>query len=425
MLRRFVTTLAVTWLALPAAATATGFADVARALDDADWTKARQLATEADEAAQHGDFYAAYVQARSFGDQGNCGAAIEIYNALLEAQPYFLPAVEQSFICASQLGDETLAVRNLDRALAILPPGSQRDVIADLKQSILARGQVNFSGYLDVAPSSNANRQTYSETLGPLVISEEARAKNGVLFKAGLVAAKSVYYNADMAVTAVARAEFEYDTVREMLFPSLTAELPITLGARNELTTIFTPFVTAGFEDAEYSRLKAGVRVRSTLSIAENVQINASASLYESVYRFTPWRDGTTIETAIGSSWSVAPTTLLSVTTRVEHVATDQVDMARTMASIEGRVDHAFDEGLLLGASLELGQRWHNRPPPLSLGPNQQDNFYTVRVEGSHREFSVGPFMPTFYYEFTDQQSDNVFYEYDSHDFGVHLRARL
>lgn len=72
----------------------------ARSLDDADWVMARHLATEADEATQHGDLYSVYVQARSLEDQGNCAAAIEIYEALLEAQPYFLPAAEQNFVCA-------------------------------------------------------------------------------------------------------------------------------------------------------------------------------------------------------------------------------------------------------------------------------------------------------------------------------------
>jgi hypothetical protein len=61
----------------------------------------------------------------------------------------------------------------------------------------------------------------------------------------------------------------------------------------------------------------------------------------------------------------------------------------------------------------------------MSVGPNQTDTFVRARADIAHQNFVVGPFMPAVYYQFQTQWSDNVFYQFTSHDIGVTLRARI
>jgi hypothetical protein len=77
---------------------------------------------------------------------------------------------------------------------------------------------------------------------------------------------------------------------------------------------------------------------------------------------------------------------------------------------------------LLLGVEGTMGQRWHWRPAPFQLD-DQVDRFATGRIEASHRDITFGALMPSIYYEYTNSWSDNVFYDYESHDIGLTLRA--
>lgn len=406
-----------------AQAQAPGFSSIQNAVDEGKWAEADQLARAADAAAGHGDFYRAYVVARSLTASGQCVAALPIYDALLNVSPFFLPAVEQAYLCDVSAGDTAAAIDRLDVLLSILPEGTQRESVLRVRQGLVP--SVEWSGYIDVAPSTNANRQTGEERLGPLTIAPEARGQAGILISGGLTSTVPIARNPDMSLVAVGRLEWDYDTARELFAHSLTAELPFTFGTLGGAVVGIAPYATVGFEDGEYARFRYGIRGTLSQNVLPTVGMYASGAIYANQYRFLPHRNGIAATVNAGMTWSASPSTLIHASGAAKHDATDDQDYATTEVSARIGMDHAFDEGLILGLKGELGWRWHNRPPPLSSGANQTDWFGLVRVEGSHRDFTIGPFMPTAYYQFSTQTSDNAFYTYESHDIGVRLRAKF
>lgn len=420
---RLIVLLTILLLSPGVKAQAPGFSGIQNAIDEGKWEEADHLARSADTSTGHGDFYRAYVVARSLAAQGQCAAALPIYEALLDISPFFLPAIEQAYVCDVAAGDSATALGRLDTLLSILPDGPQRESILRVRQGLVP--SVEWSGYVDMAPSTNANRHTGAENIGPLIIASEARGQAGILISGGLASTVPIARNRDMSFVAVGRLDWDYDTARQLFASSLTLELPLTFGTLGGAVAGIAPYATVGFVDGDYARFRYGVRGTVSQTLLPTVGIYASGAVYANQYRFLPHRDGIGAMATAGLTWSVSPATLIHASASVKHDATDDENYASTEVSTRIGIDHAFDTGLILGFEGEIGGRWHNRPPPLSSGPSQTDRFGSVRIEGSHRSFTIGPFMPTAYYQFSTQTSDNAFYTYESHDIGVRLRAKF
>ncbi|HTM79109.1 MAG TPA: surface lipoprotein assembly modifier, partial [Devosia sp.] len=202
-------------------------------------------------------------------------------------------------------------------------------------------------------------------------------------------------------------------------------ETPMTFGSLDNVTFLATPFVTAALSNGQHSHTKAGGRGIVAVQLSPVISATLTGSAAYAAFPLQPFRDGWQYELSLGSSWVVNPQTMLSASLKAAFDATDDASRQTTELSARLRVDHAMASGLVLGGELTVGTRLHNAPPPLSNGANQQDQFASVRLEASHRDIVIGPFMPQIYYEYATQASDNAFYRYDSHDIGLAMRARL
>lgn len=390
-----------------------------------DWTLAQRQARALDNSEGGGDFYSAYVSAQQLAFEGRCEEAVFLFDTLTLARPYFAPAYEGAFLCLNALGQRDEAVARLDALLAILPQGAHRDLVFNVRQQVASadRPIVNFFGSL--VPSSNANRQTAESSFGAWVIDPSAQGKPGLMASIGASVTARLYRNDRVTISGVGSAALQYNSVSGLLEPRFTLELPTTFQLEGRASAGVTPFLTTTFNDKGISTTRAGINGVVSVPLTETIRTTLSGGLSYGAYTNQAWRDGWTYDFALASQWSATPAWMLTATGKVNVIDTADPTRGTTELAALLRVDHATNWGLLIGLEGELGVRFHEQPPPLSTGDNQLDKFASVKVELSHRDIAIGPFLPQVHYRYTVQDSDNVFYRYHAHDFGLGVRARF
>jgi hypothetical protein len=389
-----------------------------------DWQSAETIAAALDRADAQGDFYAGFVRAQELIDRNDCTDAVVLLGALTLARPLFLPAHELAYLCHRFAGDHKRAAAELDRMLAVLPPGAQRDLVEQLRQiEELDRGP-SFDIYGDVMPTSNVERQTAATTLSGFTIAEGSRGHAGVVAKGGVAMTYRLYATSGFHLAAVIRPELQYATTG-LLAPSLTLELPMTFTPQANFGIVLTPFTETGFSGTTHDLTQAGMRASASWQVTDRLSAGFSAGASWSHYALEPYRDGIDLNGAASVSYALDPQTLLSGSLNADDLyAWDATQRTLALYAV-GRIDHIAQNGLVIGLQAYVGRRWHSAPPPLSSGPNQTDAFVSGRIELGSRRLSLGAFRPTLYYQYTRQWSDNVFYRYDSHDVGLTLKAQF
>eukprot|EP00873_Tetraselmis_striata_P030246 jgi/Tetstr1/450510/TSEL_037546.t1 len=402
-------------------------ASLDEAIGARDWARADAIAAQLDAEAGQGDVMAAYAASVRNALNGECAEAVVLADLVIGAVPFFVPPYLVAHRCYSDLGQRDMAAARLGSLQAILPEGPERDVVSQMLQNAQSQGRPVFSGYFTMAPSTNVNRQTGEDTIdggvwGPGQIPEEARGQRGVLFSLGGSMAVELARNEAMSVSGVLRTDIRFSTADEVFEPSFTAELPVTFGIGETARAVVAPYVTAGFEDDVLERTEAGVRSSLSLPLDASQRLAFDLKLAAVDRLLDPGRSGLLADGAVSYSTSLSPSMNLTTTARTVYNHTDDETLRTLVGTLRARVDTLFGNGLLLGVEGTIGQRWHWRPAPFQL-EDQVDRFATGRIEASHRDITIGPLMPSIYYEYTNSWSDNVFYTYDSHDIGLTLRA--
>ncbi|MBN13697.1 MAG: hypothetical protein CMJ15_00510 [Pelagibacterium sp.] len=412
---------------LPALAQTASLASLDEAIGARDWARADALAAQLDAEAGRGDVMAAYAASVRHALDGECAEAVVLADLVIGAVPFFVPPYLVAHRCYSDLGQRDMAAARLGSLQAILPDGPERDVVSQMLQNAQSQGRPVFSGYFTMAPSTNVNRQTGEDTIdggvwGPGEIPEEARGKRGVLFSLGGSVAVELARSEAASLSGVLRTDIRFSTVDEVFEPSFTAELPITFAVGETARAVVAPYVTVGLEEDVLERTEAGVRSSLSVPLDASQRLAFDLKLAAVERHLDPGRSGLLADGAASYSTSLSPNMNLTTTARAVYNHTDDETLRTLVGTLRARVDTLFDNGLLVGVEGTIGQRWHWRPAPFQL-EDQVDRFATGRIEASHRDITIGPLMPSIYYEYTNSWSDNVFYTYDSHDIGLTLRA--
>ncbi|WP_404404698.1 surface lipoprotein assembly modifier [Pelagibacterium halotolerans] len=400
--------------------------DVIQAMAEDDFVQAEALARQVDAREGRGDILAAFVAASRLETEGRCADAATLADAVITAIPFFAPAYMIAYRCHSQLGRNEVAAERLRALSGVMPPGPERDVVLQLLQNEEARYRPTVSGYFNVVPSSNANRQTSQSELIPglpWIIPEEARGQSGVIFQAGGAVAQRLWGTNDLYLTGVLRTDIRYSTVDKQFEPYFTAELPLTFRRDADTTYVTAPYGRIGLTDNVHTLTEIGLRNRASLALSERQRLALELTFAALERPEDTRRSGYAIDGSVALSTILSETMTLTTALDVEFEHTDDAALRTFEVSARGRLDTLLWDGLLVGLEGTLGRRFHNRPPPLSLGPDQVDTFATGKIDLSHREFAIGPVMPSIYYQYTRSWSDNVYYDYDSHDIGLTLRT--
>lgn len=415
-------------VALPTQAQEISLPSLDRALSAGDWAQADAIAAQLDAQVGQGDIMAAYAASVRHAENGQCADAVILADLVIEAVPFFVPPYLVAYRCHSELGRNDVAAARLNSLQAILPEGPERDLVAQLLQNEQSRGQPAFSGYFTAAPSTNVNRATSERTIdggiwGPGTIPEDARSQRGVLFEFGGSVAVELARTEALTVSGVLRSDIRFSTADERFEPSFTAEVPVSFSMTDTARAVVAPYVTLGLEEDRLARIETGARGTFTLPITaqQRLAVNLKvAAIERPLFRE---RSGLLADGSVSLSSTLAPNMNLTTTARAIYHHTDDESFRTLEATFGTRLDTLLDGGLLLGVEGTIGQRWHSRPAPFQIEPDQVDRFVTGRIDASHRDITFGPLMPSIYYEYTNSWSDNVFYDYESHDIGLSLRA--
>lgn len=404
-------------------------ASLDEAIGARDWARADAIAAQLDAGAGQGDVMAAYAASVRHALNGECAEAVVLADLVIGAVPFFVPPYLVAHRCYSDLGQRDLAAARLASLQAILPDGPEREVVSQLLQNAQSQGRPVFSGYFTMAPSTNVNRQTGAETIdggvwGPGQIPEEARGKRGVLFNLGGSVAVELARSEAVSLSGVLRTDIRFSTADAVFEPSFTAELPVSFAVGETARAVVAPFATVGFEDDVVDRTEVGVRSSLSLPLDALQRLAFDLKLAAVDRPLDPGRSGLLADGAVSYSTSLSSSTNVTTTARAVYNHTEDETLRTLVGTLRARVDTLLDNGLLLEVEGTIGQRWHWRPAPFQL-EDQVDRFATGRIEASHRDIAIGPLMPSIYYEYTNSWSDNVFYDYESHDIGLTLRARF
>ncbi|WMT88420.1 hypothetical protein NO932_07355 [Pelagibacterium sp. 26DY04] len=399
-----------------------------QALTVRDWQRADAIAAQLDAQAGQGDIMAAYAASVRHAESGQCSDAVILADLVIEAIPFFMPPYLVAYRCHSQLGRYDVAAARLGSLQAILPDGPERDLVTQLLQNEQSRGQPSLSGYFTAAPSTNVNRATSERTIdgglwGPGTIPDEAREQRGVLFEFGGSVAVELARTEALTVSGVLRSDVRFTTDDERFEPSFTVETPVSFSVTDTARAVVAPYLTFGLDEERLTRIEAGARGTFTLPITaqQRLAVNLKVAAIERPH--FPQRSGYLADGAVSLSNTLAPNINLTTTARAIYHHTDDESFRTLEGTLEARLDTLLEGGLLLGLEGTVGQRWHWRPAPFQTEKDQVDTFVTGRIDASHRDITFGPLMPSIYYEYTNSWSDNVFYDYESHDIGLSLRA--
>jgi hypothetical protein len=399
--------------------------DIDHSVAAGQWSAAQSLAKDLDSKTPGTDFYAGYVAANRLIAQGDCNGATQVLDILSLARPTFLPAHQLSYLCKQALGDADGARDQLDIMLAILPDGPQREVVVALKRKLLLRQAPVFDVYGDVVPSTNVERLTSADHLGIYTIPGSARAKPGVTAMAGSSVAFALFDEGWVSSSIVGRGELSYSTITGLLSPAFELDVPVTFQPRPDTVAVITPTWRADFDGSGLSQLHAGVSAVASYAASQQLSIGVAASSLLARYPTAAYRDGIENAATLSVSYAALPELLLTGKLAGTYDHAWDATQRSVSADVTMRADWAAPWTLLLAGQLTLGRRWHSGPPPLSADPIQIDTYASARIEASSLALNLGPFRPTLYYEFNTQISNNVFYQFTSHDVGLTLKAKL
>ncbi|MET3924174.1 hypothetical protein [Devosia sp. 2618] len=378
------------------------------------WEQAAEIAQELDERAQRGDIMAAYAASVRHAAQGQCEEAAVLADVVTRVLPLFAAPYSLAYRCLMALGNRPAALARLETLIAILPQGTERDIISQILQNERAKDRPAFSAYASASPSSNVNRQTDATTIngGPWgvgTIPNSARGQAGTIFDAGGTMTVQLATLENLTIAGVLRTDVRYSTADQVFQPSFGAELPLTFRSTASINAVFTPYVAVGLHDGQHTRSEAGGKTSISLPISAHSRLVLNLRIAAVERPLNPTRNSVVVDGGASASTVLAPNVNLTTSARVLYDHTADETLRSLEATAAARIDTLLEGGLLLGVEGTIGQRYHARPAPFVLGQNQVDTFVSARTEVSHRALKIGPFMPTVNYQYSKSWSDNVF----------------
>jgi hypothetical protein len=332
---------------------------------------------------------------------------------VLDEKPQAVPARLELARTLQLLGDTNAALRELRAAQATgLPPAVAR--LID-RYSAALRAQRPFGASLEIAiaPDSNINRATRSDTLGTIFgdfqIGDEGRAKSGI----GLSLAGQTYRRISIggATNLVLRASGFANLYRDSEFNDLAADLAagpeFSLGRdRLQLELGATqrwfgqkPYLRSGRLAGTFSH---------PLGSRTLLRLVGSATLIDN--RLNDLQDGKGYSSQLQIERALTPTTGIAGSVSIDRQALKDRGYATTgwRAGLTGWHDLGR---MTLTAAAELG-RLHADERLLLFPERRQDRYTRLSLGASFRQLQYGGFAPLIRISLERNRSSIAFYDY-------------
>jgi hypothetical protein len=332
---------------------------------------------------------------------------------VLDEKPQAVPARLELARTLQLLGDTNAALRELRAAQATgLPPAVAR--LID-RYSAALRAQRPFGASLEIAiaPDSNINRATRSDTLGTIFgdfqIGDEGKAKSGI----GLSLAGQTYRRISIGgdTNLVLRASGFANLYRDSEFNDLAADLAagpeFSLGRdRLQLEVGATqrwfgqkPYLRSGRLAGTFSH---------PLGSRTLLRLVGSATLIDN--RLNDLQDGKGYSSQLQIERALTPTTGIAGSVSIDRQALKDRGYATTgwRAGLTGWHDLGR---MTLTAAAELG-RLHADERLLLFPERRQDRYTRLSLGASFRQLQYGGFAPLIRISLERNRSSIAFYDY-------------
>jgi len=365
---------------------------------------------------------ARYRQALLMEAGGRDRDAAVLLRQVLDAKPDAAATRLKLATLLQKMGDEGAALRELRALRTIdLPPTVAR-FVDRLSASLQASKPLGFQVEVALAPDSNINRATRSDTLGTVLgdftLDEESKAKSGIgAAIRGLAQARKPLAD---GLSVVARVSGEARLYRHKEFNDISLDL--SAGPEFQLgRTRFT--AEAGVVQQWYGVKPylrgfrfAGSATRPVGPVSQ-IRIDAGYRMVDN--RLNDLQDGRGLSARLRYERALSPTTLIATSIGVDRFKAR--DDAYSTRFIGGSVTAYREVGrMTLSAGIEVGRL--KADERLVLLPEvREDSLIRFQLGSVFRQFTVGGFAPMMRVVIERNKSTVEYYDYTRRrtEFGV------
>jgi len=365
---------------------------------------------------------ARYRQALLMEADGRDQDAAVLLRQVLDDKPDAAAARLKLAAMLQKMGDEGAALRELRALRTIdLPPTVAR-FVDRLSASLQASKPLGFQVEAALAPDTNINRATRSDTLGTVLgdftLDNESRARSGLgAAVRGMVQARKPLSD---KLSFVVRASGEARLYRDKDFNDIS--LDMSVGPEFQLgKTRFT--AEAGFVQQWYGMkpYQLGLRLAgsATRSIGPTSQVRLDAGYRTANNRLNDLQDGHGLSVRVRYERALSANMLVSTSIGLDRFKAR--DDAYSTRSIGGGITAYWDIGrMTLSAGVEVGVLKADERL-LLLPEAREDRLIRFQLGSVFRQFTVGGFAPMMRLVVERNKSTVEYYDYNRRrtEFGV------
>jgi len=365
---------------------------------------------------------ARYRQALLMEAGGHYQDAAVLLRQVLDAKPDAAATRLKLVTLLQKMGDEGAALRELRAVRTIDLPSTVARFVDRLSASLQASKPLGFQVEIALAPDTNINRATRSDTLGTVLgdftLGEESKAKSGV--GAAIRGMAQARKRLTDGLNIVARTSGEASLYRYKEFNDVLLDLSV--GPEFQLgKTRFTAEAGAVQQWYGMSPYQRGFRIAgsATRPVGPTSQVRIDAGVRMVNNRLNDLQDGHGFSARIRYERALSPTTLISASIGVDRFkAQDDAYSTRFLGG--GVTAYREVSHMTLSAGVEFGVL--NADERLLLLPEaREDRLIRFQLGSAFRQLMVGGFAPMMRLVVERNKSRVEYYDYARRrmEFGV------
>lgn len=391
-------------------------------IQNKEWQKARVIAKELDAQKEQGDVFLAFADSMEAANRGDCTTAKQLASIVIQSTPGFLPAYDVLAGCLVSEGKYNEASQLYQDLSNQLRDGPEKEIAQNkansLKPNLSPTVAVDFS----ITPSSNTSRRTSNTTTGNGgILTKASRAQRGITALGSIKLSKPIFKSKRLLSQVSLKIGGQYNTVTKTLLPSIGTELRNTWFLSNNKSIYAAPFYEYTWQSGERFYDETGLRFGSSVAFDERNLFSSNFVISKRNF-LNKGADSTLLYAALDYTVLINQNNKLKLYGTFTDINADDIFFNLTEYSIGAELEHHFESGLITSIASTIGTRQYDRSAALTF-ESQEDTYYSTSIGFSHQKFTIGEIRPEIVYTYTNQRSNDLFYDFSAHDIGLKLKA--
>ena len=294
-----------------------------------------------------------------------------------------------------------------------LPPEVER-LVRFYANALSATKPLGGSLELAVAPDSNINRATRSDTLGTIIgdfdLDEDARAQSGI----GLGLRAQGYFRTGLSESArlLVRLSGNADVYRKSQFNDVALSLqagPEIVSGKDRISLALV--TTWRWFGQELYSSAYGANVEWRHPLGQRSQLNVDGSVQRVDNRLNPLQDGSTLAFGIGIDHAFSERFGGGIQVQGQRMTARDPGYALASGGVNGYLFRELGSSTL---ALSLGYNRLEADARLFLYPRRRvDDRFTAALSGTFRRVRIGPFAPLLRLRYERNKSTVEIYDFN------------